>query len=674
MRKPFMAAFIAVFIAHIVILEILIRISDQGNGLLFEDGRTSRSLISFASYVPIIISVILGLFWAEIDHDVKRLEPFFQLSKPGGSSAEDSLLLDYPYRFSLVVPFVAFRKRQWTVLFSSLGCLAFLGFATPLMGACISRRTVERDLQSRTTLGRFREMGEQEDMLSVQFAYVAHEVVWLNRTLSTPPFANTERAILPFAVSGLSGAGMNHNETWVGKTESYEAELQCTPAVTMWTAGRLKLSSQDGLCSFMVGQPDFRRGSDEKYNDNYVFNFSHPFNTFFIGHQQTLGFDEWRLESDPYSLSSDRANCARKKNVFLGLWDASQHRLNKPGEDFSVPGKNFTAVFCKPRYWKQRVIATLNMPTGTIVSIDPLGKREKMNMLNATFFEQILGSGIRNPPIPADIDPDGQRNRFGVNGHGFPLAGYQLRRRFGRTNEGAARVHLLNSRSLSTFALAQERNLNALLSPSKLAESFNRAYKLLFAFAVATDLVTFEGGMPVTVERRFTSERALKVNMLWCRLLQATFALLTLLSIGLCLSQHRRVSCLDGEPVSLANMMMFITNSPGFMEDMKNTEHMDSKQMRKILTEKKHRYQLTLDPETGPKLERIEDEWVITGRRTSSQNRNIPRPVRGGKPTAPIAWELSKWMGFTVFLMFLGLLVALTWLYIYDRHHDGKPK
>jgi len=45
------------------------------------------------------------------DGTENRFEPYFQMSKPGGVTAEHSLLLEYPYTFAAIAPFIALRKR-----------------------------------------------------------------------------------------------------------------------------------------------------------------------------------------------------------------------------------------------------------------------------------------------------------------------------------------------------------------------------------------------------------------------------------------------------------------------------------------------------------------------------------------------------------------------------------
>lgn len=69
-----------------------------------------RAEIMF-NYLPTSISVIFGLICARADHNYKRLEPFFQLSKPGGATAENTLLLDYSYSFPPFIPYWSSKKR-----------------------------------------------------------------------------------------------------------------------------------------------------------------------------------------------------------------------------------------------------------------------------------------------------------------------------------------------------------------------------------------------------------------------------------------------------------------------------------------------------------------------------------------------------------------------------------
>ena len=62
-------------------------------------------------YLPQLVIVSYGIAWAAVDLDVKRIEPYFQLSEPGGASASDSILLHYPFDFLALVPITAAKRR-----------------------------------------------------------------------------------------------------------------------------------------------------------------------------------------------------------------------------------------------------------------------------------------------------------------------------------------------------------------------------------------------------------------------------------------------------------------------------------------------------------------------------------------------------------------------------------
>ena len=61
-------------------------------------------------YLPQMIVVAFGVGWAAVDLDVKRLEPYFQLSKPEGATASNSIFLHYSFDFIAFVPITAARK------------------------------------------------------------------------------------------------------------------------------------------------------------------------------------------------------------------------------------------------------------------------------------------------------------------------------------------------------------------------------------------------------------------------------------------------------------------------------------------------------------------------------------------------------------------------------------
>ena len=58
-----------------------------------------------------MVIVLYEIGWVAVDLDVKRLEPYFQLLKPGGVSTSDSILLHYPFDFLALVPITAAKRK-----------------------------------------------------------------------------------------------------------------------------------------------------------------------------------------------------------------------------------------------------------------------------------------------------------------------------------------------------------------------------------------------------------------------------------------------------------------------------------------------------------------------------------------------------------------------------------
>ena len=112
LRAPTIIASLLITVALIVLIEYINKISIEEKALFFakrvEDFPVS--VVFCYRYLPQMIVVAWGVAWAAVDLDVKRLEPYFQLSKPEGAKASDSIFLHYPFDFIAFVPINASRK------------------------------------------------------------------------------------------------------------------------------------------------------------------------------------------------------------------------------------------------------------------------------------------------------------------------------------------------------------------------------------------------------------------------------------------------------------------------------------------------------------------------------------------------------------------------------------
>jgi len=112
LRGPTIMAFLLGTLALIALIEYINNISIKEKALFFAESAEDfpMSVVFCYRYLPQMVVVALGVCWAAIDLDVKRLEPYFQLSKPEGATAGNSIFLHYPFDFIAFVPVNAARR------------------------------------------------------------------------------------------------------------------------------------------------------------------------------------------------------------------------------------------------------------------------------------------------------------------------------------------------------------------------------------------------------------------------------------------------------------------------------------------------------------------------------------------------------------------------------------
>ncbi|THY32142.1 hypothetical protein D6D00_01758 [Aureobasidium pullulans] len=137
LRLPFLQFMLLATISTIIILQSLLYKSQTQGGILFAPSIDELPLSAAFSYLyaPTIIAVIYGFLWSWIDHDTKRMEPYFQLCSPGGASAEEILLLQYPLDFIAFVPFRAARRKHWSVFSAASASIIVSWTLVPLQAA-----------------------------------------------------------------------------------------------------------------------------------------------------------------------------------------------------------------------------------------------------------------------------------------------------------------------------------------------------------------------------------------------------------------------------------------------------------------------------------------------------------------------------------------------------------
>ena len=100
-------------VSIMVVLQYFLLRSQHEHGIQFAPKISALPLRKtfLWQYFPIILAVVFSIFWAWVDLETKRLEPYYQLSKPNGALGKDSLLLQYPFDFMPGVPLTALKNR-----------------------------------------------------------------------------------------------------------------------------------------------------------------------------------------------------------------------------------------------------------------------------------------------------------------------------------------------------------------------------------------------------------------------------------------------------------------------------------------------------------------------------------------------------------------------------------
>ncbi len=78
------------------------------------------------AFLPLILATLFSIPWKILDNTIKEMEPFYQLSRPGGATAENSICLDYATSTIFTVPIKALSRGHMLVFCSSLISIAVM--------------------------------------------------------------------------------------------------------------------------------------------------------------------------------------------------------------------------------------------------------------------------------------------------------------------------------------------------------------------------------------------------------------------------------------------------------------------------------------------------------------------------------------------------------------------
>ncbi|KAL7918587.1 hypothetical protein ACQKWADRAFT_303701 [Trichoderma austrokoningii] len=607
-------------------IEVLAHFSQARGGLALsrtQDEIPQYAMISYL-YVPNIVAVLYSLIWSWVDLDVKRMQPWFELSRPEGATADNSLFLDYPYDFIATVPIKAAKRRHWPVFLAGTVTVVIFWLVTPLQSSIMGTGFVNKTEPAIiTTRSAMVPLLNQSALLTNQILNTGYAIGWIGQPF--PPFTTADYATLPFYIDNDPGASQQQLN-WTATTTQLWTELDCWPAqFQRQVAAPTQWDFQNGQgCNTTVNLDPFA-----------------SLNMYYIGYHTSPYVD--------YNLA-DSVRCPATENSthqFLAIWASTAGSSN-----ISVtPKVNVTALFCQPSYYKQQVTVTVvtdgYKPQNT--SIQPVSPRETLSEkeFNSTSFEFLIATGMPMEQI-LDITRD------------FPFEQVvELEPRLDRTNLTMPVSNMVG------YALAGRNELaTPYRDPSALHQAFNRAHKYLFAIAVNQLLSneTTVGGNSTAVSS--FQQSGIIVSRLFSALVEGLLVLVAIFTIGLLWTCHTSTSYLNANPSSIARLVAIFRNGPETNELFRPVDHADEKSLRRLF--QRDTFRLVRSDNNDAKslfIEKAVDSEQEYDDKPFDESTVYYEPIR---PAA-----LRRETGLLFGMIQIGALVSIVYLKTQSDKHDG---
>lgn len=382
MRAPVLCAVIVISLGLAGVIEYLAQKSQRQGGLGLspsEDDIPQTVNIAYL-YMPTTVAVLYSLLWTWIDLDVRRMQPWFELSRATGARGDQSLLLNYPFEFLAFVPVTAWKRRHWPVFNAGLVMMLVFWAITPLQGAIFGRQAVvlTRSVDMSISSG-FMPVEEQAAALDASILNAAYGITWYEQDL--PEFTTAEYALLPFSPTETDTLGVN--ETWTFNTTRFKTDLEC------WSATYI-----ENIATVGGGQYEFDNGQGCLQNISIGGGTADLYNLQYIGWKGDAHLD-WALHSE---------QCGTEfSHQFLTI--AGQETGSGTEKKFG----NLTAMFCEPSYMQQEVSIAVDAATGQPLneSLVELASWKQLDdtTFNRSAFEFLLHAGFSSVVVARDY-PD----------------------------------------------------------------------------------------------------------------------------------------------------------------------------------------------------------------------------------------------------------------------------
>jgi hypothetical protein len=533
LRRPFLFAVISITLGLLALVQVLVIYDQHQGGIMFAPkiSELGAGYLFLYRYLPTILAVTYAFVWHWIDVDTRRIEPYRQLSKPGGATGSNSLLLHYPTDLLAFVPLKALKRRHWPVVISASALLLVGMGLTPLQAAMFATETVAKSSAEPILLSNYRmSIGEQEAQITANYSYSVANIVWLDERL--PPFMTREAAFTPFK---LAGSHKTQTDEFISaETTSFGVDVTCEPAVLDETEEIRYLTSSQGCrvrYPFGLAGTDII-GIDAQRYDQETKEYS-PFFAGFSGYGEAVQY-----YLSPY-CPKDAAN------VFMVA-------LRKNRKSTDDPPSTVTRLFCETEYYQRNVLATVHRDDGRVLEVANIGPKSPLpaELFNtSTFEDQISNAAQQNRvrgALPTTSWPDQrpQLSKLPITISSYP--------------------EMSNIFGLAVGAYPRE--FEDYMDPKTLASSLQAAHRLLFVRAMVDVLAADYEDSKTMIGTRVYQTEAVRVVQHFAYAVEAVLGVVILMAFTLLAVTWLDIVNLRTDPDSLSALMLLVKGQPSILE------------------------------------------------------------------------------------------------------------
>ena len=551
LRPLYLSMLIIFSVCLLVAYETLRQISNQNKGLFFFENTSEITTALFIAYnyVPSTLAVLYVIAWSLVDLDIKRLEPYFQLSNSARDVTSVSVLfLDYSFESSIIAPFRALRRRHHVVAFTSSVFLLISLILPPLQSSLIGVTSVSVDRPANfQSWQQFKSKETLSQAITTEYIDQASAIIVDGAV--TPPYVTFSHGAPPFELSTEAGS---INDTWTVSTPIFWTEPSCkelpnpdqfhkrpneirynnfyNELMFFWDVQNISLPGRpdaNQICSLAMNYtiPVASAGNITAIQA-YWFGLHEPFSPQYLNGiasaRLSNGCDAYRFLAALFKLDVDLPPLAISENI-----ESSEFRL-KP---FALG-----AAVCKPRYFSASGSITIAANNRSVLAVD-----------------------VSNEP--EDIS-----SHYLIQQFEKMVATYERPNSTWKSSE--ALENLVNEYLGEGIQLfATPKSINNSLQSGEYAIAVENMYKLLFGLVLGNSFNTsVQPSMLSGSAQR--SSNALVIVPVFAIFSEVILAIGTLTSLAILLVIKRRSNLLRSDPDSISALCSLVTDCFGELHSL----------------------------------------------------------------------------------------------------------